>query len=961
MANGQPVVLRQNRLRIVLGMLALDAGRVVSREALAHAVWGEKPPKQPFQQLAICVTTLRRALVGVDEDLIDFSASGYVLNPDTCEVDSSLVTDHARRARQLRAAGHNDDAAREYRRAIALWRGEVLEDVVSAEVVGEWRHRLDALRRSLLEERIELDVQLGFYREALDDLAAALDADPFNERLGALTMQALYGLGRPTEALRLHAEFRQRLRDETGADPGTELQLAHQHILRQAPIPAPRTAPVGAVDDEPEVPAPTNQVRPRQLPMVANFRGRMKELTWLDHELLGDRAPDGPRAVLITGMGGIGKTALALQWARRNASHFPDGQIYVDLRGYSDRDPVTEGHAAARFTRALGVPASSVPRDVEERIALYRSLTAEKRLLVLLDNIRSAEQVRALLPSGPGCVVIVTSRDALLDVIVEQGVSVLRLKELSEQDAVSLLVAEPPDSADGNLSEAARLCGYVPLALRIAGTRLATGLVSSVRALVGELRRQLVPDLQAGSSSLTTTFMLSYRGLDGDQAALFRRIGLLDSPVVSAWVAAALMDTSTEQGEHLLGKLWEAHLIDVVDGDDAVRLYRMHDLMKLFARDRARDEEPADTQHAAVARVLAGWLALAETAVRRDSGGSTGLVGSAPRWCVPAEVADALLEVDDWLENEWQNLVAAVTQAARLGEDELCWELALTCFGLQRPVGYHDDAEKMYLTALSATRAAGNRLGTAMLMLGWGGLQVGQQASGRPYLEQALALFGRIGEPRGQAYALRYVAFLNRLHGDLEAALQCCEEGLKLLRAAPDVEIRFFTLLEASHVLMAQGELGAAADLLTKAEALAEQLGGWGHLAHVRTRGGELSYLDGDTTGARRLFTEALRYAERGRSLFLQAHVLGGLGKAQLDDGDYVEARATLTRGMVIAQQAGRARTEAHIAASLVGALAAVGDVAAAGELAESAITRLTDMGMESAAQETRGLMARLG
>jgi hypothetical protein len=414
-----------------------------------------------------------------------------------------------------------------------LWRGEPLADVGS-EVLARRIPQLTETYLQAVETRIEAEVHLGRHAEVISELRRLTSDQPFREHAHALLMRALYRCGRQGEALAAYQAARRILIGELGSEPGPELHQMHQWVLNRdpglgAPGPAAAGGPVPAAADGP-VP-----VMPREVPgTVGHFVGRLRELTELDRLLDGPR--DGPGAMVISAIGGtagVGKTALAVQWAHRVTSRFPDGQLYVNLRGYDPEQPVRPTDALAGFLRSLGVPGQDIPAEVDERAARYRSLLAGRRMLVFLDNAREAGQIRPLLPGTPGCVTVVTSRDSLAGLVARHGAARLDLDLLPLTDAVGLLedlIGERATADPAATQALAEACGRLPLALRVAAELAAARPARPVAELAGALAdQQRLELLQAGSDPHTmvrTVFSWSYRQLDADAARAFRLAGL---------------------------------------------------------------------------------------------------------------------------------------------------------------------------------------------------------------------------------------------------------------------------------------------------------------------------------------------------------------------------------------------------------------------------------------------------
>jgi DNA-binding SARP family transcriptional activator len=515
--DGAAVPVAAGKQRAVLAALLLDAGRVVPVGELAQALWGPEPPASARVTVQNYVMRLRKALRAAGRDLITTQPGGYQISVPPAEVDVAQFAALVWAARSAARAAEWDVAAARSRAALALWRGEPLSDVGSDALARREVPRLAELRLQALEARIEADVQAGRQAEVIAEAQALAAEHPLRERLHALLMLALHRDGRTGEALAAYQDARRVLVAELGAEPGTGLRQLHQQILAADPALA-GPQPVAGIAEAGPGPGGgcarsggigpgggtgpgSDAVVPRQLPgAVPHFAGRAAELAALTAMLdqAGGRTPDTMLIAAISGTAGVGKTALAVRWAHEVADRFPDGQLYVNLRGYDPDQPVTAADALAGFLSALGVAGPDIPAGADERAARYRSLLAGRRMLVVLDNAREVEQVRLLLPGAPDCVVLVTSRDSLAGLVARHGASRLEVGLLPIGDAVALLRALIGGRADADPAAAAALaarCARLPLALRVAAELAAALPASSLADLVCELAGQQRLDL----------------------------------------------------------------------------------------------------------------------------------------------------------------------------------------------------------------------------------------------------------------------------------------------------------------------------------------------------------------------------------------------------------------------------------------------------------------------------------
>ena len=539
---------------------------------------------------------------------------------------------------------------------------------------------------------------------------------------------------------------------------------------------------------------------PELLPVdIADFSGREEQVEWLTSRLIpGDRGVrSSPAVAVISGRGGVGKSTLALHVAHLIARAFPDGQLYADLH-FAEADPAL---ILGRFLQVLGVDGSALPAGLDQRAEWYRGLLAGRRMLLVLDNAVSAAQVRPLIPGAPTCAVLATSRSSLAGLA---GAQRLELDVPDTEDSVRLLagVAGAPrvDAEPAEAREISRLCGNLPLALRIAGARLASRPHWSLARLAGRLagERSRLNQLALGDLDVRGCLALSYRALEPAGARALRLLALLEGPGFGAWVAAPLLGLDLDEAQDLVDALADARLLDVSGpGPDGQLRYRFHHLVRLFGRERAEAEDPVDARTAALTRALGGWLALAELASRRLPDRERAPVsGTAARWVIPPRMAGLVRAGPSaWFEAERLDLVAAVAQAGRLGLHEHAWELAAASADFFDLRGYHDEARRVHQFALSACARAGNRLGEAVSLLGLSlvrsdGLVTADQCLA--WAERSAALFREVGEVRGEAKALELAAYLNCPRGRLDAVMRHTEAALCLARAAGYQEVEAY-------------------------------------------------------------------------------------------------------------------------------------------------------------------------
>ncbi|WP_049562969.1 AfsR/SARP family transcriptional regulator [Nonomuraea sp. SBT364] len=671
--DGQELDLGTPLQRSILGMLLLREGRAVTPAEMIDAVWGEEAPPRALGALRTYVSRLRTVLepdrpARSRPELLTSVGRGYALRLPGDALDLTRFERGMTEAESARRSGRLSAAAAGMRAALALFEGEPLAGAVGPYAEHQ-RDRLIERRLSAIETLMDMDLELGNHAAVVSELIALTADHPLRERLRAQLMLAYYRCGRQGDALAVFTETREALVDELGVEPGAELAALHQRILAADPtLAAAEVAPDEPLAEE----EPAHELpRPAQLPAAVNdFTGR-KEIARRLRTLLSAQSPaEGVPVAAICGIGGVGKTTLAVHVAHATGDLFPDGQLYADLRGYTDEATAPES-ALGAFLRALGIPTDVIPEGLAERSALFRSILADRRILVLLDNARDARQVSPLLPGSPGCAAIVTSRGKLADL---PSARLIDLDVMEPDEALSLFssVAGPERVAAEHAAamDVVAACGFLPLAVRIVAARLAARPSWTVASLVPRLadEQRRLDELRVGDLAVEATFALGYGQLEAAQARAFRLLSLPNGPDISAGAAAAVLSTTVIEAEDVLESLVDASLLEA----PAPGRYRFHDLLKLFARRALEKSERPQARTMALRRLLGFYLASAQSAHRLAYEGSMisdnlVVVGSG-RTFGTADEAVA------WLIAEGDSLFAAINQAAassRTGEQLL--------------------------------------------------------------------------------------------------------------------------------------------------------------------------------------------------------------------------------------------------------------------------------------------------
>lgn len=692
--------------RALLAALLLREGRTATAGELIDALWGDEPPSQALATVRTYASRLRKVL---SPSVLVSESGGYAIRLSGQyagsnaggSLDLSLAQKLVADSVKARADGGLCHARALLKKALSLWDGEVLASVPGPYAETQ-RARLDEWHLQLVETRMDMDLEQGCHAEAVSELTALTAAHPLRERLRELLMLALYRSGRQGEALAVYADTRRLLADELGVDPHPGLKELQQRILQADPGLAEPPAPL--------VPEPSAApVRPAQLPAsVPDFTGRASVVAELSELLSSASAAEGHVMAVsaLAGIGGVGKTTLAVRVARRVRAAFPDGQLYVDLQGAGTRAAEPETVLGA-FLRALGTADAAIPDSLEERAALYRSALDGRRVLVLLDNARDAAQVRPLLPGTEGCAALVTSRVRMVDLA---GAHLVDLDVMSPEEALQLFTKivgrERVASERESALDVVAACGFLPLAIRIAASRLAarrTWTVSALAAKLADERRRL-DELQAGDLAVKATFELGYGALDPAQARAFRLLGLADGPDISLAAAVAVLDLPAEATEDLLEALVDTSLLESA----APGRYRFHDLVRLYARACAeRDEQPPGERDAAMSRLLDFYLATAARVFAIECPGDR-LVDDLEATQYPGLTFTEGSAALDWLYTEAAPLLACVRQSAGTGRLRRAVDLLWAAKDLTESGANSHQYETTARAMCEATQAAGD-------------------------------------------------------------------------------------------------------------------------------------------------------------------------------------------------------------------------------------------------------------
>jgi DNA-binding SARP family transcriptional activator/Tfp pilus assembly protein PilF len=932
---GLVIPVQPGKQRTVLAALLLKGDRVVSLEELAEVLWGPARPPSERATIRNYIKRLRRALGDAGCDRIRTEPHGYLISLDADELDVNRFEALRATAHAASRNGSWETAAAQARAALTLWRGEPLADVDSEVLAAREMPRLVESRLQVLETRITADVYLGRHADVITELLSLAEANPLREQLHALLMLALYRSGRQAEALSAYQQVRRILVAEVGAEPGARLRRLHQQILIGDPAldaPPPATAVRSlAVGGRPDDPSP---VTPRELPAcTAHFAGRTEELAALTG-LLDRPAGQVPGAIVISAIGGtagVGKTALAVQWAHRVAARFPDGQLYVDLRGYDPGHPMRATDALAGFLRALGVPGRDIPPVEAERAARYRSLLAGRRMLVVLDNAGEVEQVRPLLPGGSACAVVVTSRRALAGLVARDGAQRLDLDLLPPGDAIGLLralIGARVDAEPAAASALAEHCCRLPLALRIAAEFAAAHPDVPLTELAGELadQQRRLDLLDAGGDPRTAVrevFSWSCRHLDADTVRSFRLLGLHPGPDFDACAAAALAAATIEDAHRRLDQLARAHLIQPAGTDR----YTMHDLLRAYAREFSEAEDTEEERQAALTRLFDYYLYTVGAAMDFLFPAEIHRRPRLPGPTIPASSVSDPAAARAWLDAQRANLVAVAAHTAGNGWPHHTTRLAAILFRYLHAGGHYPEAVTIDGHACRAARLSGDSAAgaTALTRLGLVYFRQGcyQQATGR--LQESLALHRQTGDRTGQARALSNLGLAEFQQGRCQQAAGYFQQALALHRQTGDRIGEAGVLCNLGYADQRQGNLEQANFHLCQALAVSRQTGDPAGQARALGHLGLVNLRQGRHRQASVRFREALNLFRDIGERSGQAYNLANLGLVRLGQGNYQQAVGHYREALALFREFGDRSGEADALNGIGAILLAIG------------------------------------
>lgn len=891
----EPISTGAPQQRALLAALLLRGGRTATASELVDAVWGESPPNTALAALRSYAFRLRKAL-GPQALVTD--SGGYALHVEPDALDHTVVERLAAEAEKARAS---DPAhARELLcAALELFHGEPLAGLPGPHAETQ-RSRLAEWHLGLIESRLELDLELGAHTEAVSELTALSAEHPLRERIRALLMLALYRSGRQAEALGVYADTRRLLADELGIDPSPDLTDLHQRILEADPSLA---APAGSLSGSAEI------VRPAQLPAtVADFTGRAAVVRELGEQLAEASRGSGVMAVsAVAGIGGVGKTTLAVHVAHAAREDFPDGQLYIDLQG-TDPRPAEPEVVLGAFLRALGVPNPAIPETLAERAALYRSTLDGRRVLALLDNAYDAAQIRQLLPGTPGCAALVTSRVRMVDLA---GAHLVDLDVMSPEEALQLftrIVGEERVRSERQAAlDVVGACGFLPLAIRIAASRLAARRTWTVSVLAHKLadHRRRLDELRAGDLAVKATFALGYGHLSPAQARAFRLLSLPDGPDISLSAAAAVLDLDPYEAEELLEALVDISLIESA----APARYRFHDLLRLYARECAERDETPEARCDALSRLLDFYLSSAACAYELENPGDRVLDHLAAT-SHPGLAFGCREDALEWLFSEAQGLLATVQQAAGGGCESptrRAVDLLLAAQDLMESGIYARQYEQAARALVTTAHDCGEPLveGRARVLVAQLLRMSGRFADADDEARRAMIVGLSANDPVTCSYAPNLRGSIAHQGQRFEACAEYHTAALDAFRADGNRHGEASALSNLSRAQLSRGDSDAAVATCEQVLAIYRELGAGFRL------GNGLYAMSIPLTATGRLdeaftcLTEALQIFQDARQQFWEGMTLYRLSEVHLAAGRWRQSASHVERALVILREVG--------------------------------------------------------
>ncbi|WP_433473930.1 tetratricopeptide repeat protein [Spirillospora sp. CA-142024] len=885
--------------RCVLAVLLLNPRQPVPAETLIRRVWDDAPPAKARQSLYSYMTRLRHRLDDVEGVALVSRQGSYLIDVANESVDLHRFRLLRDQARAIAESGDDEYALDHHRRAAELWRAEPLADLT-----GGWadrtRHNLEQELLVAAFDRIDLELQRGNHADLLRELSDLTERHPQDQRPVERLMVALYRCGRQAESLEVYRRTHDLFVAESGTDPGPGLRQLQQRILRS---------------DTALLRVPGTQLsvdrRPHNLPPDARvFVGREDELRQLMDTAPGVAGPPtGAAATVIAldGMGGVGKTTLAVHLAHRLAEHYPDGQMFLQLHAHDARQkPVGPADALDTLLRMIGVPATRVPRALDERAALWRSELAGSRAIIVLDDAAGRDQVEPLLPASAGCLVIVTSRRRLTGL---HDAWALSLDILTVPDAMVLftgIAGAERTAADDDVAAVVERCGRLPLAVSMAASRLRHRRAWDTRDLLTRLTSgdRRLDELRDEGREITTVFEVSYRGLPPLLRDAFRAFGLLPGPDLTAHAAAAALARPVQESERILEDLLDRHLIT----EPARGRYRFHDLVQDYARRLARETDPEEERRRTVRRVLDFHLAAADRANRLLSPHRPDGVRPDRLPGLPSLANEA--EATEWFATEHACLLNAAAEAHRIGSPEHVARFARVLAGHLESRGHWDAAARLHIRAVEALQGLDDDPGTARALADLSHIRfrVGDYDTAMENAEKALAIHRSTGDSPGEADVLGHISLIHWHQSRFLEALACCREALEIHRSLGDRHGEAESLDYTAIFLEFTGDYREAERLRLEALAIFTEIDDQHGRTMALNNMGDLMIRMGDVDRAAEYYAQTAGTAELSRQH--EAIALINMANVHRRTGAHETALANYRAALAIAMELGDRRNQ---------------------------------------------------
>ncbi|AGM07937.1 AfsR/SARP family transcriptional regulator [Amycolatopsis keratiniphila] len=934
---GVAVPVNASKQRVLLARLLLAPNKMVSADELVDLLWDQGPPRGARATLQTYVQRLRR-VIG-DPGRIATLTGGYRISVEPGELDLARFRELSELARH---ALDFEDKARILRDGLACWRGEALADVSSDSLRTIYLPRLEQERLMALELLFDAELRLGRHRELIPELHAATHAAPLREKLHSQLMLAMYRSGQQAEAFAVYHRIRESLADELGVDPDAELQTLYRRLLARSSAVGPSTA-----DAAPESDA--DDSAPHELPAdVPDFVGRELFASQIKKAL--GKSTTGVPVVVITGLPGVGKTALAVKVAHEMHDQFPDGQLYVDLRGHASMPALTPTDVLARFLTSLGAKAAQLPANREELVGLYRTFLRGRKVLVLLDNAGNPGQVRPLLPSAPGCAVVVTSRNDLRGLVALQSAELFQLGVLTDEQSLELLVnivgAERVRREQAAAMELASLCGWLPLALRIAAANVVTQPGRSLADYVAGFRQgNRLTSLEIDGdeeATVRTAFQHSYAALEDATAEAFRLLGLIWGTDFSVAAVGALLGVTDVRAEALLDQLTVANLVMRGAGGR----YQLHDLLRMFAEERCA-EEPVVAAEAAE-RLLTFYFRHTEAAAEILY--PTYVRQPRPEF-LAAKIEQGFADSSEavaWMNVECVNVLAAVVGALESDFNRLAWLLVETLRPYLVASGRNrEEGLAVFAAALRAAIAEDDLSAIAAIHCCLGSLNFrhGELKASLHHFSQEHLAYRAARHVEGQAHALVALGATQREAGRIDDGASLIYEGLELAEQTENVPLQRFGWLCLSYAELLRGNLNDAEKAARRTIELCDPAGEQASEGDVRGILGEILLLRGHCGAAIEQFTRSLELLRNGSVGHFEADVLGHLSHAYRECGNLEAAGQNARLALRISRDSAAKDDEAEALIALAALRQMNGDLDEAHRLYRAALSLCQEIG----------------